>query len=312
MFPVDSPLQPSATLRPDPADLGGRGDPPFWEMLSYLVNHKLSQVVTVRALGRSVALYVREGRLEAASGHRPLGEILVQHHSVDPAEIAQALASAQHLGQYFLGRRRITGLQLRTALRQQVRETLDHLLTQTDLPYELAPAQVLPSPTASIEGAEFLAQTLNRQPLALGMVYQLADIEQAFTIDVRSWQLLRWINGRRTLSRVVQRSGLQTDEAGEAVRALLHSGAIEQTNLLGLRFIVPRRLPLDSTRHPPGNLRANLFLKHVDGQQNVWQIQSVLNLAADETMTILAALHRDRLVEIVQGQQEFDGLMHTF
>lgn len=309
MFPADT-LRPATPPRPDAAHLEGRGDPPFWEMLSYLVSHKLSRVVSVRGLG--ITLYVREGRLEAASGYRLLGEVLIQHHFVDPTEIAPALASGQSLGQYFLGKRRITGLQLRAALRQQVRETLDHLLSQTDLPYDLGPAQTLPSPTASIEGTEFLAQTLGRQPLALGMVYQLADLKQEFTVDVRSWQVLRWINGRRTLSRVVQRSGLQTEEVGEAIRGLLQHGAIEQTNLLGLRFIVPRRLPLDSTKHPPGNLRANLFLKHIDGQQNVWQIQSVLNLAADETMTVLASLHRDGLVEIMQGRQEFDRLMHTF
>lgn len=299
-----------ASAVPHTLDLSERGDPPFWEMLSYLVTHKISRTVVLSA--HQLTLYVREGKIEAVSGYRRLGDILIQHGWVEAREVDLALASPQHLGQYFLLQRRISSLQLRTALRQQVREALDYLLTQSELSYALAPTQVLPVPTASVEGSDFLAQILDRQPLALGTVYQLARIEQDITLSPRSWQLLRVINGRRALSRVIQVSGLPPKEADEAVRTLIQSGAVEQTNLLSLRFIVPKRLPLDSTKHPPGNLRANLFLKQVDGQQNVWEIQATLNLPADETITILLSLYRDRLIEVVQGQQEFDQILHTY
>ncbi len=64
----------------------------------------------------------------------------------------------------------------------------------------------------------------------------------------------------------------------------MQRGLIEQTPVLGLRFIVPRRLPLDSTKHPPGGIRANLFLRHIDGQRSVWDIREKLACPPEEVI----------------------------
>ncbi len=271
-------------------------EPSFQEMLSFVLSRRMSTRLTVRKL--NITLYIHEGRLEAASGYVHLGDVLVGQGVIEPDVRLPTLTPEESFGHHLLRQRRITGLQLRNALRQQAQETLLFLLPQPDLDYDLQDARPLPVPNANLEGQELLTQMLAQQPLSMRTAYQLSDVKEAVSLEPACWQLLRWINGRRTLGRVIELAALPLEAAQEAARSLLQRGLIEQTPVLGLRFIVPRRLPLDSTKHPPGGIRANLFLRHIDGQRSVWDIREKLACPPEE---VIEHLTKRRNVFLASG-----------
>lgn len=287
-------------------DAEGLEEPSFQEMLHFVLHHKLNVKMQISSLG--MTLHFQEGRIEAVSGFRPLGEVLVQQGLVSADTVQQALRGTQSLGQSLLRNRIISSLQLRSALRQQVRDSIDYLFDNPPEHYELEAAQPLPLPTANIDGQEILSREI-KQPLSMSLAYQIAPQEGEVTLSPRSWQVLRYINGKRKLRRVLKRSELPEEEFQEIVRDLLQRDLIEPVVQLGLRFIVPKRKPLSSTTHPPAAIRANLFLKHVNGEQSAWAIQKKLGFPSDEVKAILTSLYRDNLIEIVGGQDEFLALL---
>lgn len=283
-------------------------EPSFQEMLHFVLHHKLGVSIRISSLG--VTMHLQDGRIEAVTGFRPLGEVLVENNLVSTGDIKQALnkSKGQNLGQTLLRERLVSSVHLRAALRQQVRESLDYLLSNPPEHYELEPAVTLPLPTASVGAQEVLSRKFE-QPISMGAVYQLAPLGEEVTLSPQSWNVLRWINGKRKLERVLKHTKLPEDEFQRVLRDLLQRGLVEPVMQLSLRLIVPKRKPLSSTTHPPAGIQANLFLKHVDGERSVWKIQNKLGFPTEEVKTILASLHRDNLIEIVAGQEEFLAML---
>ncbi len=114
-------------------------EPSFQEMLSFVLSRRMSTRLTVRKL--NITLYIHEGRLEAASGYVHLGDVLVGQGVIEPDVRLPTLTPEESFGHHLLRQRRITGLQLRNALRQQAQETLLFLLPQPDLDYDLQDAR---------------------------------------------------------------------------------------------------------------------------------------------------------------------------
>ncbi len=275
-----------------------------------MLRRKFTSRIVVRP--DNISLYVQDGKIVAAAGYRPLGELLISQGLVTPEDVAQAHSMTGRLGQNLLSMRVISSLQLRSALRTQASETLMYLLGQNPQTYEVFASEPMPLPSANIDGQELIDQLIGEQPLALNTVYQLARLEQPINIEPRSWELVRHINGRRSLNRVIQAAGFPLQEGQTLIRELIQKGLIEQSLALSLRFITPKRLPLSSTTHPPSSIRANLFLKYVDGQRNAWTIQDILQFPTEEAISTLTSLYREKLVEIVHGEREFNLLLDEF
>lgn len=308
-IPLPRPHSTPLGTRPSFTDTHDRW--PVHECVAYL----LAQEVTgqLRLEPQGLTLHLNRGRVDAVQGGVRLGTVLTDEGLVPAEAITAALASGQLLGQALLRTRILTALQLRGALRIQIRRSLTAVMAAPPERYTFTPGLPLPVPSAGLPGGEVMAQLLNgRDALPLGSVFQVAALAQAVTVEPEVWALLRWANGRRTLRRMIELSGLAPDAAHSAVRALFGQGLVEPSAMTGLKFIVPRVKPASNVRQPPSGIRGNLFIKHLDGQQDVWSVTAKLNFPQEEAASLLTALYRDDLLEILHGQPEFQRLLEQY
>ncbi|WP_412027249.1 DUF4388 domain-containing protein [Deinococcus yunweiensis] len=295
--------------RPSMADTHDRW--PFPEALSYLISRRMTGRLTLYPSG--VILHLNDGRVDGAQGHRLLGDVLLEQGLVNVDDLTAALITGGLLGQTLLRARRLTALQLRGALRQQVRGALRDVLATPPERYEFVPGTALPSPSAGVPGGEVLAEALTRGgTLPLGTIFQLAPVTAPVSMTPDQWALLRWVNGRRSLRRAVQLSGLPDDLAFTAARQLIELEVVEHSAITELKFIVAQLKPASSVRQPPAGIRGNLFIKYMDGTQDVWSVVQKLNFPPEEAASLLCAMHRDDLLDIVQGRAEFQRLLEQY
>ncbi|PNY79849.1 hypothetical protein [Deinococcus koreensis] len=284
---------------------------PFQECLCYLITQQLTGRLTLHPSG--VTLHLNGGKLDAVQGDRALGAVLLEQGLVHEEALRTALTAGGLLGQTLLRMRVLTALQLRTALRLQARAALPRVLGSRPERYDFAPGLPLPVPSAAIPGGDVLAEALTAQgTLPLDSVFQLAGVVQPVTVTSEAWALLRWVNGRRSLQRVVHLSGLEAEAAQVAVRQLIEQELIEQGAISGLKFIVPRIKPASNVRQPPAGIRGNLFLRHLDGVQDVWTVIQKLNFPQEEAVSLLTSMYRDDVLDIVHGRQEFQRLLEQY
>ncbi|UQN10727.1 hypothetical protein [Deinococcus sp. QL22] len=203
-------------------------------------------------------------------------------------------------------------INLTEPLRLQARLGLAFALKHPPERYTLQPARLLPEPTAGISGPDLLQALVMGEPLPLDTVFCLGQTAVPVTLSPDQWRLLRWVNGRRTLARAMETSGLEPDNAQQMARQLMTSGLVHPSAVVGLRLIVVRLKPASSLYQPPSSIRANLFLRHLDGVRDVWTIAETLKFPTEEAATLLVALHRDNVVEVVRGTQELARLDEEF
>lgn len=298
--------------RPLSRFVGEQQELPFQDMLSYALSRRITGALTLYPL--QITLHLHDGQLTAVEGGKPLGQVLVDQEVVSLQDLNRAMQTKGLIGQTLLRLRLVNPMQLRAGLRAQAREVLASLLSVPPESYELRETGVqLPKPHAGIPAAELLRATLlSDENLPLSSVFQLAEMTGPVTVESDAWQLLRWINGRRSLSRVLQSSGLEGERATLAAKYLISEGLIEQSNVLGLRLIVPQKRAMSEAQPPPASLKSNLFLKHIDGEIDVWSIKNKMRLASDETVSTLTSLYRDGIIEIKRGAREFQRLLEEY
>lgn len=284
---------------------------PLHECLAYLLSQRVTGRLRLEPQG--LTLHLHDGRVDAAQGGVPLGTLLLRQGLVDDHTLRAAVSSGHLVGQALLRTRAVTALQLRAALRAQISHALPELAVAPPDHYSFTPGEPLPVPGAGLPGGEVIAQLLNVSgALPLGSVFQVAALAHAVTVSPEVWALLRWVNGRRTLRRVLELSGLAPEPAQAAVRLMIEQELVEPSAVTGLKFIVPRVLPASNVRQPPAGIRGNLFIKHLDGRQDVWSVTRKLNVPQEEAASLLTALYRDNLLEIVHGQPEFQRLLEQY
>lgn len=283
---------------------------PFQDVLSYALSRRLT--AQLRLWPHQITLHVHDGAIRGAEGHLPLGAILLHNKLCDPSLLEAALSKPGKLGQNLM-EMGLKPVQLRAALKAQAHATLQHLLQHPPTHYELKVTAPLPSPGAGLTSHEVLS-TLHQsaQQLPLGNVYQLAAPKSVLTIEPQALELMRWINGRRTLGRALELSSLEPAEYETAAQFLLLSGLIELSVVFGLRMIVPKLRPADALTQPPAGLKANLFLRRVNGENDVISIANMLKITQQEACLILTSMYRDHVIEIQHGQAEFQRLLEEF
>lgn len=260
-----------------------------------------------------IVLHLHEGRIRAAQGYIPLGQILLREGWCTEEVLERALEQPGKLGQNLLDLR-VKALHVRQALKIQVQKTLAFLQVNPPQRYELRGAAPLPSPGAGLERGEVMELLLSKQQelLPLGNVYQLSAPCQPIELQVTDLELLRWINGRRSLGRAMELTNMAPKDQHAAARKLLTLGLLEPSVVFGLRLIVPRIRPSDHLTQPPANLRANLFVRRINAKDSVATIAQQLRIPEQEACLIMTSLYRDRVIEIEQGEQEFLRLLEEF
>lgn len=150
---------------------------------------------------QGITLHLHAGRVRAVQGHIPLGQLLLRESECSEETLQKALDMPGFLGQNLLD----LGLKarhLRQALRAQAQEALMALRLAPPQSYMMRLSSPLPPPGAGLERGEVMELLLGSQEaLPLANVYQLPGA--AISLETAEVELLRWINGRRTLQRAM-------------------------------------------------------------------------------------------------------------
>ena len=127
------------------------------EMLQTLGASGASGVLNLEPSG--LRIYLRQGRIEAVGGTKPLGEVLLRMGVVDGDKL-EGFQPRQFypLGQALVDQGKIEIYDLWFALSEQVREGIGRLLRLPQQSYVFLPRDPLPGPNADISVAEALAE----------------------------------------------------------------------------------------------------------------------------------------------------------
>lgn len=285
---------------------------PFADMLSFVISRELSGTLHLEPSG--VTLHFRRGILDAAQGHEPLGQILLGRGYLTEDVLSAALQGADMLGQNLIFSGILPLQHIQEALEHQAKLALASALYSAPARYTLRSSTAfLPEPRANLGGTRLLTELITRdEHLPLQSAFHIAPAFGDVHVPHEAWQLLRCCNGRRTLERAMQGSGLSPNAAREAARYLITRRLIVQSAVVGLKLIYVRLRPATSTYQPPAALRANLFLRHLDGLTDAWTVAQKLRFSLEEAATLLVSLYRDGVVDVVRGRRELELLTEEF
>ena len=107
-------------------------------------------------------------------------------------------------------------------------------------------------------------------------------------------------------------SGLRPQEAHDAALYLFQRGLLEPSAIAGLPLIVARLKPATEHRQPPASIRANLFLKHLNGETSMQHIVERLNYPLEEAALMLTGLYRDGVLDLLRGEHEMQRLLEEY
>ncbi|WP_135228928.1 hypothetical protein [Deinococcus fonticola] len=110
----------------------------------------------------------------------------------------------------------------------------------------------------------------------------------------------------------MQLSALAPGEARNAAQHLVQHGLLEPSAIAGLPMIVARLKPATEHRQPPASIRANLFLKHLNGETSMQKIIERLNYPLEEAALMLTGLYREGVLDLLRGQHEMQRLLEEY
>jgi hypothetical protein len=116
----------------------------------------------------------------------------------------------------------------------------------------------------------------------LSLAGNVADIPR---LDIGEWQVLSLVNGRRTIARIVEKSGDEHAALG-ALHSLFAKGLLKRESATSpLDGLIPWPLPAaqaSGERPYPPRLRTNLLLKAIDGRTAIGRLAESLQLEVAE------------------------------
>jgi hypothetical protein len=269
-------------------------------------------------------LRLHRGAVVGSYGGEPLGTILVGQGILSETELSQAL---QMRGNAALGvvltqsPFEVPESLLKDCLRQQIEGVVDRLLAEPQVRFKFYRAE---SPSGLFVRLELQALRERKKDMSfdsnlpLEETYRLALMpdESQIALSLDEWRVCRLLSGRRTLRQILERSGSDHDGYARAYKALenlMARGLLEVSAVGGLRTIFLRRKrEIPASYHPPAGMVANLFLKQLDGSRDCRSIGDGLQIDPDKIALIVAGLHRDRVVDVVQGSTEIQRLLEDY
>ncbi len=259
-----------------------------------------------------IKVFVQDGLIAGVEGHLTLGEIILERGLLTEPQVKDALADGGRLGRTLVQRGLMRPQQLQGILTAQAEMGLANLRATPPSGYTFEPAERLPWPHAGLN-VETVAETPALDtPIPYDMLFRLAPQTRPVTVSPAAWELLRWLNGRRPLHRAAELSGLLPRQADAAARELLIRGLLEASAIAGFRLLFVKLRPTSGARQPPASIRANLFLRHLNGEQDIQTIIDRLNYPAEEAALLLTGLYRDEVIELVRGDEVMKRLLEEF
>jgi hypothetical protein len=289
---------------------------------------RFSKLITpgwLEFLPSGLALRLHRGAVVGARGGEPLGTILVGQGILGESEFSEALSSLQanqSLGErLLLAPFSVPKSLIQDCLRQQIEGVIDRLQFEPQQRFKFYRAETPTGLYARLEVKEVVQRkaTLDFAPsLPLEDVYRMALMpdESNIYLSLDQWRVCRLLTGRRTLRQVLERSGSDHDgyaRAYKALEAVMARGLLELAAVSGLRTIFLRRKrEILASYHPPAGMIANLFLKSLDGTRDARSIGDELKIEPDKIALIVTGLHRDQVVDVIQGQTELNRLIEDY
>jgi hypothetical protein len=269
-------------------------------------------------------LRLHRGAVVGSYGGEPLGTILVGQGILSETELSQAL---QMHGDGTLGVLltqcpfEVPESLIKDCLRQQIENVVDRLLAEPQTRFRFYRTN---APSGLFVRLELQALRQRKQDLSfdrhlsLEETYRLALLpnEDQIALTLDQWRVCRLLSGRRTLRQILERSGSEHDGYARAYKALenlMQRGLLEVSVVGGLRTIFLRkRREIPASYHPPAGMVANLYLKQLDGNRDCRSVGDGLQIDPDKIALIVAGLHRDRVVDVVQGATEMQRLLEDY
>jgi hypothetical protein len=130
-----------------------------------------------------------------------------------------------------------------------------------------------------------LRHLLNELPIPETFLTLVSDIASVPPLNTSEWKVLSLVNGRRTISRISQKSG---DELGalRALHALIAKGLVApmatESPLFPLIPSFQSSSAISAERPYPPRLRTNLLLKAIDGRRSLKQLADCLKVEFPE------------------------------
>ena len=288
-----------------------------------------------------LALRLHRGAVVGSRGGEPLGTILVGQGVLSESELSQALSmrgqyAPSTRGEYAPSTRgeyatlgqmltqppyEVPESLIRDCLRQQIEGVIDRLQVEAQQRFKFYRAE---SPSGlfvrlDLKDLQQRKVQFDFEPsLPLEDVFRMALMpdEGNIGLTLDEWRVCRMLTGRRTLRQVLERSGSDHDGYARAYKALeriFNRGLLELAAVSGLRTIfLRRRREIPASYHPPAGMVANLFLKNLDGTRDARSVGDELKIEPDKIALIVTGLHRDRVVDVVQGQTELNRLIEDY
>jgi hypothetical protein len=294
----------------------------------FAILERFSKLITpgwLEFLPGGLILRLHRGAVVGARGGEPLGTILVGQGILSESEFSAALGSRQaeqSLGERLLEAPFLVPKSLiQDCLRQQIEGVIDRLQFEPQQRFKFYRADSPSGLYSRIEVKELNQRQLKvdfSSTLQLEEVYRMAQMpdESSIQLSLDEWRVCRLLTGRRTLKQVLERSGSDHDgyaRAYKAIEAVLARGLLELAAVAGLRTIFLRRKrEIPASYHPPAGMVANLFLKNLDGKRDARSIGDELSIEPDKIALIVTGLHRDRVVDVIQGQTELNRLVEDY
>lgn len=135
------------------------------------------------------------------------------------------------------------------------------------------------------------------------------------TLDHDQWLVLSYVNGRRTILRILEKIGHDETAYLGVINRMVRDRLVIEKRVEAMRLVVPARITVDNgsrERHFPGRLSANLLYKEIDGRRHLVDLAESLGIELSETWENLVLLVRSELVEIRHGRREYQDLMEEF
>lgn len=170
---------------------------------------------------------------------------------------------------------------------------------------------VLLDTTQRLDEWKRLASGVTSLQSALKINRRAIQENQSITLNREQIEVLSFVNGRRTLVRILEKIGHNEMHYLSVIDDLLRRRILIERQAEAMRVIIPSRIKADAVHHNrqfPGKFSANLLYKEIDGKRNLLDLAKELNFELTDLWENLSLLIKSNAVEIIEGRREFHNL----
>ncbi|HNB57974.1 MAG TPA: DUF4388 domain-containing protein [bacterium] len=180
-----------------------------------------------------------------------------------------------------------------------------------EIPVRLNMDFVLLDTTQRLDEWKRLASSVTSLQSALKINRRAISENASLTLNADQLTVLSYVNGRRTLVRILEKIGHNEMFYLSVIDDLLKRRILIERQAEAMRVIIPGRIKADAVnrnRQFPGKFAANLLYKEIDGKKNLHELADSLHFELPDLWENISLLLKNEAVEIIEGRREFHNL----